>query len=231
MMVKSLVTAAVAAVVMTVDAASHSGLAYSKSASVKTGKWTSQFTRAKEHATKYGFPLVVVWVNPGCGNCNSFCSSVGGSSSFASWKKSSKCMFVLGIGTSKTDAADAKAFAKDPSGYFPYCAVYLDPVGTASPILSKKTFTGMGMDASTFKSKILNILKNYVRITEKSTTGGSTNHVYWQKKGTKVTLKATPKSKYKFVGWYKSGKKVSTKASYTITVKSKVTYTAKFKKK
>ena len=231
MKVKSLITAVFAVAGLTVGAASHSGLAYSKSASVKTGKWTSQFAKAQAHAKKYGFPLVVVWVNPGCGNCNSFCSSVGSSASFASWKKSSKCMFVLGIGTSKSDAANAKAFARDPSGYFPYCAVYLDPVGTASPVRSKKTFTGKNMSASTFKSKILSILKDYVLITQKAGTGGTVNHVYWQKKGKKVTLKAAPKSKYKFVGWYKSGKKVSTKASYTITVKSKATYTAKFKKK
>lgn len=230
MMVKSLITAVAAAATLAVGAATHSGITYSKTA-VKSGAWTSQFAKSEAHAKKYGLPLVVVWVNPGCGNCNRFCSSVGSSSSFKSWMKSSKCMFVLAIGTSKTDAAKAKAFARDSSGFFPYCAVYLDPIGSASPVRSKKTFTGKGMSASTFKSKILKILKDYVLITEKTTTGGSVNQVYWQKKGKKVTLKATPKSKYKFVGWYKDGKKVSTKASYAITVKSKATYTAKFKKK
>ena len=231
MMMKYLVTAAVAAVVMTVDAASHSGLSYSTSATIKSGTWTSRFAKAQLYAKKHGLPLVVVWANNGCSHCDSFCSSVGRSSSFASWQKTSKCVFVLGVGTSKTDSANAKAFARDPSGTFPYCAVYLDPVGSVSPVVPKKTFTGNGMTASAFKSKILTILKNYVLITQKATSGGSVNHVYWQKKGKKVTLKATPKSKYKFVGWYKSGKKVSTKASCTITVKSKATYTAKFKKK
>lgn len=231
MKVTSLITAGLVAVGLTAGASSHSGLSYSTSTSVKSGTWTSRFAKAQSHTKKYGLPLVVVWVNPGCHNCDRFCSSVGKSSSFESWRKTSKCDFVLGIGTSKSDAANAKAFARDPSGTFPYCAVYLDPIGTASPIVKKKTFTGSGMSASAFKSKILGILKNYVLITQKATTGGSVNHVYWQKKGTKVTLKATPKSKYKFVGWYKDDKRVSTKASYTITVKSKATYTAKFKKK
>ena len=230
MKVKSLITAVLVAAGLTGAAGSHSGLAYSKT-EVRSGVWTSQFAKAKTHAKKYGLPLVVVWVNPGCGTCNRFCSAVGSSSSFKSWMKTSKCDFVLGIGTSKTDAAKAKAFARDSSGLFPYCAVYLDPIGTASPVRSKKTFSGKGMSASTFKSKIQSILKDYVLITQKATTGGRVNHVYWQKKGKKVTLKATPKSKYKFVGWYKDGKKVSTKASYAITVKSKATYTAKFKKK
>lgn len=230
MKVKSLITAALVAAGLTGAAASHSGLAYSKT-EVRSGIWTSQFAKAKAHAKKYGLPLVVVWVNPGCGNCDRFCSSVGNSLSFASWLKTSKCDFVLGIGTSKQDAANAKAYARDPSGYFPYCAVYLDPIGTASPVRSKKTFSGKGMSASKFKSKIQSLLTNYVLITQKATTGGSVNHVYWQKKGKKVTLKATPKSKYKFVGWYTGGKKVSTKTSYAITVKSAATYTAKFKKK
>lgn len=231
MKVKSLITAALVATGLVTGAATHSGLPYSKSSSVRSGLWTSRFAKAKTHSKKHGLPLVVVWVNPGCVNCNRFCSSVGNSVSFANWRKTSKCDFVLGIGTSTSDAANAKAFARDKSGYFPYCAVYLDPVGTASPVRAKKTFTGKGISASKFKSKIQSILKDYVLITQKATAGGSVNHVYWQKKGKKDALKAKPKSKYKFVGWYKSGKKVSTKASYTITVKSEATYTAKFKKK
>ena len=230
MMVKALVTVALALGWLSVNAASHSGLSYSKTA-VGSGTWTSQFSKAQAHAKKHGLPLVVVWANPGCGNCNRFCSSVGSSSSFASWRKSSKCMFVLGVGTSSSTGAKVKSYARDPSGYFPYCAVYLNPVGSASPVLSKKTFTGKGMSASTFKSKILKILKDYVLIRQTATTGGSVNHVYWQKKGKKVTLKATPETGYAFVGWYKDDKRVSTKASYKITVKSAATYTAKFKKK
>lgn len=231
MKVKFLTTTVLLAAGLVAGAASHSGLSYSTSTSVKSGVWTKRFAKAKAHATKNGLPLVVLWVNPGCPSCNRLCSSIGSSSSFTSWRKSSKCVFVLGVGTTTSDGANAKAYARDPSGYFPYCAVYLDPRGTASPVRSKKTFTGKGMGASSFKSKVLSILKDYVLITQKAGTGGSVNHVYWQKKGKKVTLKATPKSKYKFVGWYKSGKKVSSKASYSITVKSKATYTAKFKKK
>lgn len=230
MKVRSLLVAILAMQTLVTGAASHSGLTYSKTA-VKSGVWTKQFAKAKAHAVKNGFPLVAVWVNPGCGNCNSFCSSVGSSSAFAAWQKSSKCMFVLGIGTSTTAGSQVKSYTRDSSGFFPYCAVYLDPIGTASPVVQKKTFTGKGMSASSFKSKILKILKNYVLITLKTSTGGSVTPVYWQKKGAKVTLKATPKSAYKFVGWYKSGKRVSTNASYKITVKSAVTYTAKFKKK
>lgn len=230
MKVKSLMVAVAVGLVFSVEAGSHSGLSYTKT-SYSTGRWTTQFTKARSHALKYGLPLVVVWANPGCGNCDRFCSAVGSSSSFKSWQKGSKCEFVLGVGTSTATGRKVKSYAQDPSGYFPYCAVYLDPVGSASPTVRKQTFTGKGMTAASFKKKILKILKNYVLVTVNPTTGGTVDRLFWQKIGAKVTLKATPKPKYKFVGWYRSGKRVSTKASQPITVKAKVTYTAKFKKK
>lgn len=226
---KILAAAVVAISVAGAPAAVYEGLTYSTTA-VKTGVWSSQFTKCKEYADSKGVPLVVVWVNPGCGYCARLCRSLGSSSTFAKWVKSSGFIFVLGVGTNNSSGQSVYRFAHDASGLFPFCAVYLNPIGSVSPI-RKKTFNGRNLSADDFRAKIKSILKNYVKITLKATTGGTVKQMRYQKVGKKITLKATPKKKYKFFGWYLNGKKVSTKASYKINVKKAATYTAKFKKK
>lgn len=208
----------------------HDGLAYSTSKTLKTGVWNSHFVNLKAYAEKKGVPLIVLWANPGCRHCKELCQSISSSSAFTTWRKSSGYVFALGIGTSSADGSAAKAFAYDSSRQFPYCAVYLDPIGSASPVL-KQTFTGNGMTASGFMSKVKKILKEYVLITVRTYGDGKASNVYYQKIGKTVTLKATPNAGSKFDGWYVNGKRVSTQATYKVKVSKVISYTAKFKKK
>ena len=208
----------------------HEGLAYSTAKTAKAGVWNSHFTTFKAYAQKKGVPFVVLWVNPGCGYCSKLCRNIAASSAFTAWRKSSGYVFSLGIGERSADAAAAKAFARDSSKRYPYCAVYVNPIGTVSPAM-KKTFTGRNMTAKKFMSKVKTLLKNYVKITLKAQTGGSVKQIGYHKIGKTVTLKATPSSAYKFAGWYKGSTRVSTKSVYKLKVRSAGTYTAKFKKK
>ena len=235
---RALVFAACAAFCLAGDAATrrHDGLEYSTSA-VRPGIWSAQFAKCKEYAEKRGLPLVVMWVNPGCGHCRALCNSMASSSSFTKWRKSCGHVFALGIGRTSATGKKVHDFAgTDKSGTrsllhtFPFCAVYLNPRGGESPSM-KKVFTGSGLTAADFRSKVKTSLKDYAKIWLKAGKGGTVVQVRWQKKGKKVTIKARPRRGYRFLGWYGSnGKRISRKASYRVKVKKNVTYTAKFKK-
>ena len=216
----------------------HEGIRYSTTA-VKAGVWSSQFSKCKKLAAKKGVPLVVLWVNPGCGYCRALCSSISASSSFAKWQKSCGYVFVLGIGTKSSSGKRAKEFTKSDGkttlSSFPFCAVYLDPLGKVSPVL-KSVFAGRsagsGMTASVFRKKILSARKKYARIKLRATKGGVVRQIRWQKIGKRVKLTAISNRGYRFLGWYdKKGKRVSTSASkFKLKITKSTTYTAKFKK-
>ena len=234
---RALVLAACAAFCLAADAKTkrHEGLAYSTSA-VRTGVWSAQFTKCRKYAEKRGLPLVVMWVNPGCGHCRALCNSIASSSLFEKWRKSCGYVFVLGIGKTNVSGKNAYEFARtDKSGTpvlgtFPLCAVYLNPRGSASPSV-KKVFTGSGLTAEDFRSKAKAALKNYAKIWLKAGKGGTVVQVRWQKKGKTITIKAKSSRGYRFLGWYdKKGRRFSRKASCRIKVRKNVTYTAKFKK-
>ncbi|MBR2838268.1 MAG: InlB B-repeat-containing protein [Kiritimatiellae bacterium] len=234
---RAFVFAACAAFCLAGDAATrrHDGLEYSTSA-VRTGVWSAQFTKCRKYAEKRGLPLVVMWVNPGCGHCRALCNSMASSSSFTKWRKSCGYVFALGIGRKSDSGKAAHDFAKSGKfgtprlNTFPFCAVYLNPRGGESPSI-KKVFTGSGLTASDFRSKVKTSLKDYAKIWLKAGKGGTVVQVRWQKKGKKVTIKARPRRGYRFLGWYDStGKRFSKKASCKVKVKKNVTYTAKFKK-
>lgn len=212
----------------------HERLKYSTKA-VKQGVWSTQFAKCKSLAVELGVPLVVLWVNPGCGHCRELCYSIADSELFKEWQKKSGFVYVIGIGATSKTGAKVKAFTKtDRTGAvlhsFPFCAVYLNPKGSVSPAI-KRVFSGNGLSASGFKSKAKSVIKGYARITLKATSGGVVKQVMWQKKGKKVTLRAISNRGYRLLGWYdKDGNRVSKKAAYTIKVKENVTYKAKFKK-
>ena len=215
----------------------YEGLKYSTTA-VKPGVWSTQFTKCKRYADKAGVPLVVLWVNPGCGYCRALTSSISASASFSKWQKACGYVFVLGIGTKSGSGKNAKAFAKSDGkatlSSFPYCAVYLNPLGSASPTM-KKVFAGRsagsGMTASAFRRNVLSARRKYAKIRLKASKGGEVRQVKWQKIGKKVVLRAISGRGYRFMGWYdKKGKRESTRASYKLKVKKSTTYTAKFKK-
>ena len=215
------------------NAKTYEQLKYSTTA-VKAGVWSTQFAKCKKLAVEQGVPLVVMWVNPGCVHCRELCHSLADTPSFNDWRKKSGNVFVLGIGTNTSVGKKVKAFAKSDNkvtlSSYPFCAVYLNPLGTNSPSI-KGVFTGNGLSATGFRRKVRSILKKYANITLKSTKGGEVKPVRWQKIGKKVTLRAISGRGYRFVGWFnKNGKRVSTKANYKIKVKKSVVYKATFKK-
>ena len=113
---------------------------------------------------------------------------------------------------------------------YPFCAVYLNPLGSTSPSI-KGVFTGNGLSATGFRRKVRSVLKNYAKITLKPTKGGEVKPVKWQRIGKKITLRAISGRGYRFVGWFdKKGKRVSSRAKYRIKVKKSVVYKATFKK-
>ena len=215
----------------------HEGLKYSTTA-VKSGVWSTQFTKCKRYAQKHGIPFVVMWVNPGCGHCRALCNELAESSAFAKWQKTSGHVFVLGIGTKSKSGDRAKAFAKTDGkttlSTFPFCAVYLNPLKINGKKVSptvKGVFTGSGLTAVTFRKKIKLVRKKYAKITETASKGGKVNQVCWQKIGKTVTLRAVSNRGWRFVGWYDAkGKRVSKKATFKVKVRKSKKYRAKFKK-
>ena len=219
----------------------HDGLSYSTTA-VKTGVWSAQFSKCKKYAEDHGVPLVVLWVNPGCSHCEDLCLDIADSSQFTKWRKSCGHVFVLGIGDQTRSGEKAYYFAKEDEystlHNYPFCAVYMNPLGPASPIL-KKVFSGNGRTADSFRSKVKAILKKYVRIGltacdkngKASVKYGKVVRVGWQKIGKRVTLAAKPKRGCRLIGWYDAkGKLVSKKVNYKVTVKKATKYAARFGK-
>ena len=211
----------------------HERLKYSTTA-VKPGVWSLQFDKCRKLAIESGVPLVVLWVNPGCAHCRELCYSIADSPLFDKWRTDSGFVFVIGIGRTTKTGEKVKEFAKvdrlKSISSYPFCAVYLNPIGKTSSSI-KRVFTGSGLSATGFRKQVSTILRNYAKITLKSSSGGTVRQVSWQQKGKKVTLKATSDRGYRLLGWYdQKGNLVSKKASYKITVKKNVTYTAKFKK-
>ena len=218
----------------------HEGLSYSTTA-VKTGVWSTQFSKCKKYAKKLGVPLVVLWVNPGCGHCKTLCNDIAASSDFEKWRKACGYVFVLGIGTKTELGAQTKAFAKSDGSSilhaYPFCAVYLNPLGSVSPAV-KKVFTGNGLTAKSFRSKAKSVIKKYAKIKltacdengKASDKYGKVVQVRWQKIGKKVTLTAKPKRGCSLIGWYDAnGECVSKKTDYRIKVKKSTKYTARFR--
>ena len=67
----------------------------SYTAAVTTGKWQSNFYKAKKYATDNGVPFIAVWSNgDACGHCMMFENGCN-SSYFKSWMKSSGMVFYF----------------------------------------------------------------------------------------------------------------------------------------
>lgn len=98
-----------------------------------TGTWYDTFAAVKAEAEKTGKPLFAMWINPGCGFCQRFCTAAT-SARFVAWMKSSGVYFWLGSRTDGDAANDGYTFvfrqSEDPlikadqRMYFPGIAVW-----------------------------------------------------------------------------------------------------------
>lgn len=82
----------------------------------------------------------------------------------------------------------------------------------------------------TFKAEFRAVANYTVSVSASPSAGGSVTGGGSYKGGTSCTVTATPNSGYVLDGWYEGSSKVSSDASYTFTVSSNRTLTAKFAK-
>ena len=83
------------------------------------GEWNSSFSRGMAYANEYKVPMLVFWGNVGCGNCGNLRRSCN-LDNFVEWQTKRQIVMVF----DETPGSSAKSFAKNPSGQFPYMAVY-----------------------------------------------------------------------------------------------------------
>lgn len=87
------------------------------------------------------------------------------------------------------------------------------------------------MEPQTFKAEFRTATNYTITVTASPSAGGSATGGGSYKGGSSCTVKATANSGYSFDGWYEGSSKVSSSTSYTFTVSSARTLTAKFEKK
>ena len=100
---------------------------YRASGDAVKGEWTSQFGKASATAESEDAYLLVFWANNGCGHCAALEKLMCGSE-FRTWQQSNDMYMTFNVGgypgACGKEADAAKAAAKDPSGEFPYVALY-----------------------------------------------------------------------------------------------------------
>ena len=180
--------------VMTVRAASPTATLLktraSYNAAVTTGKWQSNFYKAKKYATDNKLPFIAVWSNgDACGHCVMFENSVN-SSTFQKWMKTSGMVFYFTYYGDKGDGTTSKSGKKADDGtvaskIFHWCRKNTQ---TAYPFVRIYWPAGK-IDIST--------VGDTVDGKKEKTTGGKNAVKYFQKKLSKFT--PTP-AKPKYTG-------------------------------
>ena len=88
----------------------------SYSAAVTTGKWQSNFHKAKKYATDNGIPFIAVWSNgDACGHCIMFENGCN-TTYFKNWMKSSGMVFYFATPADKGNGTTAKSGSKADDG-------------------------------------------------------------------------------------------------------------------
>ena len=92
------------------------GLPVSKG-DVVLGEWNRNYNKTKAFADSNHVPMVLVWANPGCSNCEKFEKNVLATDEFKTWMTERELVmsFAYGYETQYGDTA-AKALAKNNSG-------------------------------------------------------------------------------------------------------------------
>ncbi len=166
----------------------------SYSAAVTTGKWQSNFYKAKKYATDNKLPFIAVWSNgDSCGHCVMFEESVN-SSYFRKWMANSGMVFYFtyygdkGDGTTKKSGkkADNGAVASDIFHWcrkntqtsYPFVRIYwpagnVDISTVGDKVDGKKDGTTGGKKAAAFFASKLSKFKPTPVVVVPKYTGGS----------------------------------------------------------
>lgn len=104
-------------------AAEFNKVVYSDSGDIVPGEMTSQFAKAKTYADDKNIPLVVMWVNPGCGFCENFERSCLRNEDVLAWMKRRKYVFVFCAGQDDSDGKAAWSYTRQADAY-PMCRVH-----------------------------------------------------------------------------------------------------------
>ena len=166
----------------------------SYSAAVTTGKWQSNFYKAKKYATDNKLPFIAVWSNgDSCGHCDMFEESVN-SSYFRKWMANSGMVFYFtyygdkGDGTTKKSGkkADNGAVASDIFHWcrkntqtsYPFVRIYwpagnVDISTVGDKVDGKKDGTTGGKKAAAFFASKLSKFKPTPVVVVPKYTGGT----------------------------------------------------------
>ena len=92
---------------------------------VEPGVWSSSFSAAKEYAENNNVPLIVVWANPGCGQCE-LLEKACAKSDFVAWRQERKYIMVFAYGQSSADGKAAYSWIRSVQkiGSFPFLGFY-----------------------------------------------------------------------------------------------------------
>ena len=120
---RTLVCASVCIFGLTSTAAEFNKIVYSDSGDIVPGEMTSQFMKAKTFADSKNIPLVVMWVDPGCGYCENFERSCLWNEAVLAWMKEKKYVFVFCFGQDDSDGKAAWSYTRQADAN-PMCRVH-----------------------------------------------------------------------------------------------------------
>lgn len=128
------------------------------SGAIVPGEWNSNFTAAKSYAEKNGTPLLILWSNPGCAQCNKMKTACN-TGTFVTWRREKQIVMVISEGDKSS-----KSFAKNSSGKYPYMRLYW-PAGNVDVRFSGRSST-IPASGATLQAQLINylnaLLKNWV---------------------------------------------------------------------
>ena len=155
------------ALALTASAAVFNGVEYSDSGDIVPGELTSQFKKAKSYADDNNIPLVVMWVNPGCGYCGSFERNCLKKENVRVWMKSQKYVFVFSVGKDDSDGSSAWTYTRQ-ADHYPMCRVHWkkntkgDKVDYSFTGRSKKMHESQAKTKLTLAEQFMEVVDLYV---------------------------------------------------------------------
>lgn len=125
------------------------------SGDIVPGEWNSNFAAALSYAEKNGTPLLILWSNPGCAQCNKMKTACN-TGTFVSWRREKQIVMVISEGD-----RSSKSFAKNSSGKYPYMRLYWPAGGVDSRFTGRSTT--IPASGSTLEAQLINYLNSLLK--------------------------------------------------------------------